>query len=194
MFDCKFRVYDTVEKKMIDPFDRDSSWATGFFWFEENGIRTMHHCLHRYVVMFSTGVKDCNGKEIFGGDITKTRDGYLREVVWDGGAYHLRELNWQPNKGMASAPLYFYYISSESSLEVIANRYEHENQYNIWAGIGKVPDSFATNFKPEKRKCSECHESFEQDLPHHHLCQSCWEESQEIYNDGDGHDDWGDRD
>jgi len=115
----KFRAWDKEHKKIVDDVIHHSLY------------KSLNDCLASLEVMQFTGLLDCNGKEIYEGDLYKTLGSRsIRQVFYHNGAFcggmSLEEstpLNWG------------YYIQGDnlkvddfiSCIEVIGNIYEATN-------------------------------------------------------------------
>ena len=69
MREIKFRIWDIRNKEFCDFFPLNSHGAENAFW---NGKGCSGYIFLQY-----TGLKDCNGKEIFEGDIVKRQTGSI---------------------------------------------------------------------------------------------------------------------
>jgi uncharacterized phage protein (TIGR01671 family) len=111
-----FRVYDKVDKKMIDtPVERN------LFIAGNGNIVDVDHCdyylMNRYIRLDSTGLYDKNQQEIFDGDIIRQKDiPYLGYVSWNGQAYWAVFRDGSYNN--------FLYVNADNT-EIVGNIYEH---------------------------------------------------------------------
>lgn len=114
----RFRAWDKEFKEMVQVdalvFDEQIIKAT---YKNRNVVK---EDLKNYVLMQSTGLKDKNGKEIFEGDVLKTKDGLLDGVV-----------EYRTDLGMWTNSLLRYnnferLCSIANSREIIGNIYENQ--------------------------------------------------------------------
>lgn len=113
-------MYEVDDIMSIDFGKSEISVKTLFF------ERTNYYKFDDIVLMQSTGLKDENGKEIFGGDIVKVTDGDERTNFPDGGIGTICGLDgifmWyidgQVHNGL-------FDISQEYYIEVVGNIYEN---------------------------------------------------------------------
>ena len=78
MREIKFRAWDDVNKVMVYGININGGKPVkpGFQWFNtENGI--LHSEPQQY-----TGLKDCNGKEIYEGDLLQHTNGTIAEIQY----------------------------------------------------------------------------------------------------------------
>ena len=106
----KFRIYDPINKKMV--YSGATPTMLSSFFSRTASFNT----LHRMQYQMFTGLSDCNGKEIFEGDIIfdPTEYGGYKNVAWNQGmlAFELR-----PMLGLT--------IRASDRYEVIGNTYEN---------------------------------------------------------------------
>lgn len=88
----KFRAWDDRNNKWITEGDIYMTHDGQFFAGDMDNPPVV--AIHESNITFSTGVEDIKGKEIFAGDVVKTLDGDINEVVFRGGQY-VRKINKQ---------------------------------------------------------------------------------------------------
>ena len=77
MRDIKFRIWETLNKKMT-PWDKLQNAQISILNRPESIVKD------EFVVMQYTGLTDKNGKEIYEGDILKDEiNGEIHKIVWD---------------------------------------------------------------------------------------------------------------
>jgi uncharacterized phage protein (TIGR01671 family) len=132
MREIRFRVWDKKHKAMVYPYDAQkgdglllvADMAGKLYVLDECGnympVDTDH-----YEIMQYTGVKDCNGKEIYEGDIVHVTDFfhgdakvYKGVVKFVGGYYQIE------GEDIRNVPL--GWIISSDDVEVIGNIYSFE--------------------------------------------------------------------
>ncbi len=72
MIDIKFRIYDKINNRM-------------FYWtkeFQEYDLKVALSVPKRFDVMQYIGLQDINKKDIYEGDLLKSKDGKINTVVW----------------------------------------------------------------------------------------------------------------
>lgn len=91
----KFRAWESIDSKMhkciVGNTDRmDDDWICPLVWDEER-----KEWLHSdtCVVMQYTGYKDCEGKEIYEGDILEREDYWRARVEFDNGSFMIRDVD-----------------------------------------------------------------------------------------------------
>jgi uncharacterized phage protein (TIGR01671 family) len=112
----KFRVFDNVTHEMYHVGDetqltfgtRDNTWS---LWSEDGEITWSKEA----DLMQYTGLKDKNGKEIYEGDIVKSKHGQIGEVIWE-------NLMWLVSW---IEPEYDSYLYEVISCDIIGNIYEN---------------------------------------------------------------------
>lgn len=75
-----------------------------------------------WVIMQFTGVSDCNGTEIWEGDIVKTKIGKIRQIVYENGGFFSRIKPGDRSEGHA---LYFWAVCPDFLPEVVGNIYQN---------------------------------------------------------------------
>jgi uncharacterized phage protein (TIGR01671 family) len=129
MREIKFRAWDKINKEMINFCEKGFE---DFYTLEAcnhgNGIYFLHDTEEKkelagedFELMQYTGLKDKNGKEIYEGDIVKTKDGIFK-VYWN----HYVWAFDNPNKYIPFSS-YDWKTLEEMVLEVIGNIYENSN-------------------------------------------------------------------
>ncbi len=148
MREIKFRAWDTKNERMVcNPFlfaemqayqVKDYLWTGDFVYYKdwidwEDGID--RPC---YLMQY-TGLKDKNGKEIWEGDILKTRGRPYWDVIFKKGCFYIRneEKNVEWSKSFEGIHFPHY--------EVIGNIYENPNllnsEQNVQASVATGDDS-----------------------------------------------------
>ncbi len=72
MIDIKFRFYDKIQREM-------------FYWTAENQEVELEVAIlvpARYIIMQYIGLQDINKKDIYEGDLLKSKDGKTNVVIW----------------------------------------------------------------------------------------------------------------
>lgn len=116
MREIKFRAWDNILNKMVSV--EHVVWKDGeIVQILAGGIIVIEAALKRFDLMQYIGTKDCNGKEIYGGDIVKILNtGYIYKIYWSErfcGFYLLGNQNYKKGR-----------VSSEwaSQCEIIGNK------------------------------------------------------------------------
>jgi uncharacterized phage protein (TIGR01671 family) len=128
----KFRVWSNMLKKMF--YQDDDGWAMNFdeLTFGFSSIMKVEVPLSEgfgtYELMQFTGLKDKNGKEIYGGDIVKDADGDIGEIVFDDFVWSFRHYPLKGGEftdGFGVEEYTDITLSEEDVLEVIGNIYNN---------------------------------------------------------------------
>jgi len=89
--EIKFRAWNTINKEMSDVFNHSDLINAN-----------LHHIYPKYdpddyIVMQYTGLRDKNGKEIYGGDVLNL-NGTIYEVYFDKGCFLVRMKEYPDNR------------------------------------------------------------------------------------------------
>jgi uncharacterized phage protein (TIGR01671 family) len=122
MREIKFRIWDELSKKMyyeIQLIKKDD----GFWWTYENGAILMGSNSDRRHLMQFTGLLDCNGKEIYEGDIIKYG---FKSIKYANGPFigkvFMSEYMWCVDGDTDNDEIHS--INRISGVEIIGNIYE----------------------------------------------------------------------
>jgi uncharacterized phage protein (TIGR01671 family) len=136
MREIKFRAWDKEEKAWISPTDVKID-GRGYLFLERNLFppQAGYYTEDRFDICFYTGLKDKNGKEIYGGDILGCHDNVKR---WKSGDGERAIVEWDKNKSRWGMMFHSIYggeghLCAEESLNsrvrfewvVIGNIYEN---------------------------------------------------------------------
>ena len=132
-----YRLYDKKYKIMSDEVGYEDIYLThdkkvheiGEYFDYGGGGKTVEDVTKQYEVMMSTGLEDCNGVEIYEGDIckysNKAKNGTIIEriflVVFDSASFICVE----KNSFAASSVGYYTTLAKGNGLEVIGNKYDN---------------------------------------------------------------------
>lgn len=118
MRELKFRVWDNESKKI---YNQDEFILTFDTVGEDVYLNKNNEVipLYSYKLMQSTGLEDENGKEIYEGDILKTKDYYeCGELIFKGKVFKVENIDFYINSCMC--------LNCQDA-EIIGNIYENEN-------------------------------------------------------------------
>ena len=111
-----FRVWSDFWKRYA--FDAELFWDGSLYAMFEDDDGVPHHENTDLVLEFDTGLKDKNGKEIYGGDILDDGEGHIGKVL-----YNERIASFAYEWGICGATFMSLYTSD---MKVIGN--VHENK------------------------------------------------------------------